>query len=166
MTEFLNTYGVPVLVAFIGNVGFSFLFNIHGQNIIWASLSGAIAWLVYLMTESVIPSDISRTFLAAIVLAIFCEILARVRKAPVIGFLLISIFPLVPGAGIYYTMQYAIAGDIDTFLTSFLHTIGIAGALAVGITIVSTVVQLWTKPPRSLLKTPAGEQLCGKEEQG
>ena len=140
-------YLLPVFVAFMGNVGFALIFNIHGWNIVYASLGGALAWLTYLLSAPILQSDISQTFLAGIVLSIFCEIIARVRKAPVTGFLLISIFPLVPGAGIYHTMEYAIRGDIDTFLVSLLHTIGVAGALALGVTIVSAVVRLLKPAP-------------------
>ena len=70
--------------------------------------------------------------------------MARIRKCPVTGYLLVAIFPLVPGGGIYYTMEHAINGETEVFLSSFLHTLGIAGALAVGVLMVSSSVRMWT----------------------
>ena len=69
--------------------------------------------------------------------------MARVRKRPVTAYLLISVFPLVPGAGIYYTMQYAIQGDASRFLSRGMHTLGLSGALALGILLVSTAMRMW-----------------------
>ena len=70
--------------------------------------------------------------------------MARVFKAPVTGFLILSILPLVPGNGIYYTMEHALNGDTELFLDTLMHTLGLAGALAVGVLLVASVVRLFT----------------------
>ena len=103
-----------------------------------------MGWLVYLLTAPLLRDDIAQTFAAALVISAFAEIMARIRKCPVTGYLLVAIFPLVPGGGIYYTMEHAINGQIDAFLTSFLHTLGLAGAIAVGVLLVSTAVRMWS----------------------
>ena len=81
-------------------------------------------------------------FVAAVFAAIYSEIMARVRKYPAISYLLISIFPLIPGAGIYYAVNYAVRGDISNFTDKLLNTIAVAGVMAVGILIVSTTVRM------------------------
>ena len=53
-----------------------------------------------------------------------------------------SFFPLVPGAGIYNTMRYALQGDTGQFLQTGLHTLGIAGCLALGVLLVSSAVRM------------------------
>ena len=42
--------------------------------------------------------------------------MARVRKYPAISYLVVSIFPLIPGAGVYYTMHFAVRGEMDAFV--------------------------------------------------
>ncbi len=79
----------------------------------------------------------------------YAETAARVRKCPVTGYLLVALFPLVPGGGIYYTMEYCIQGETQRFLESLLHTFGVAGALAVGAVLVSSTVRLLTSFLRS-----------------
>ena len=70
--------------------------------------------------------------------------MARVRKYPAISYLVVSIFPLIPGAGVYYTMNNALRGDMTAFSDKGVHTLSVAGSIAVGILIVSTCFRLWT----------------------
>ena len=135
---------LPVLWAFIGSGGFAVIYNIHGWGILICALGGALGWLTNLLSAPLLQDDIAQYFLAAAVISAFAEIMARVRKCPVTGYLLVAIFPLVPGSGIYYTMEYAMAGETDAFLSSFLHTLGLAGSIAVGVLLVSSAVRIWT----------------------
>ena len=57
-------------------------------------------------------------------------------KTPVTIFLLAGIFPLVPGAGIYYTAYYFIQGNNALALANGISTFKIAVALAIGIALV------------------------------
>ena len=69
--------------------------------------------------------------------------MARIRKYPAISYLIVSIFPLIPGAGVYYTMNHAVQGRMDQFASQGMHTAAIAGIMAVAILLVSTSVRLW-----------------------
>lgn len=134
----------PVLCAFLACTCFSVIYNIHGEGILICAFGGALGWWVYLFTAPLFGDDIVQTFVSALVISAFAEIMSRIRKCPVTGYLLVAIFPLVPGGGIYYTMEHAINGEVDAFLASFLHTLGLAGAIAVGVLLVSTAVRMWT----------------------
>lgn len=140
--EFLTQYLLPVLFAFVASCAFAVIYNIHGPGILICGFGGGMGWLVYLLAEP-LGSDITRTLLAAVVIAAYSEIMARLRRCPVTGYLLVGIFPLVPGGGVYYTMEHAVNGENALFLDSFLHTLGLAGALAVGVLLVSSFVRLW-----------------------
>ena len=69
--------------------------------------------------------------------------MAGIRKFPAITYLVISIFPLIPGAGVYYTMNYAVRGDMEQFASQGMYTAAIAGIMAVGILLVSTAVRVF-----------------------
>ena len=97
--------------------------------------------LIYHFTHN----DLLANFFAAVAAAAYAEAMARVRKYPAISYLVVSIFPLLPGAGIYYTISAFVQGDMAAFTDTGSHTIAIAGALAVGILIVSTAVRSWTQ---------------------
>jgi len=53
----------------------------------------------------------------------------------------VSIFPLLPGAGIYYTMSYFLQNNTEMAWSKGMETAGIAGVMAVGILIISTAVR-------------------------
>ena len=137
-------YLVQCIACFIGCVGFAILFNIHGPGGLLCALGGMITWIVYSAILYFGTSDISAYFGATIVASVYAEIMARIRKYPAISYLVVSAFPLIPGAGVYYTMQHAVEGDMAAFSDKGIHTVAIAGVMAVGILLVSTVVRMWT----------------------
>ena len=141
-----QVYNIPIqLVAcFIGCLGFSMLFNIHGPGMLLCMLGGILTWLAYLILLELGCDEIMCYFLSTVVAAAYAEIMARIRKYPAISYLVVSIFPLIPGAGVYYTMNYAVRGDMASFAQQGTHTIAIAGVMAVGMLMVSTVVRLWS----------------------
>ncbi len=117
-----------------------------------APLGGSLGWLIYLLSSS-LNSPIFQCFLATLVISIYAEIMARLQKVPVTACLLIAILPLVPGGGLYYTMEYCISGNIPMFWEKAGYTFGTAGALALGILVVSSAVRLWYTIRASLSKT-------------
>lgn len=139
--EAFSQYLPPCLYAFAACAAFCVLFNIH-TGVLICSLGGALGWLVYLLSGTFLHSDLLQSFLAALFISAYSETMARLRKCPVTGYLLVAFFPLVPGGGIYYTMEHAINGETDLFLSTGLHTLGLAGSLAVGVLLVSSFVRL------------------------
>ena len=137
-------YFMPCIYAFLACIGFSMLFNIHGIGMLICAGGGGLGWLCYLLAAPLVHSDIIQSFLAALVISAWAEIMARLRKCPGTSYLLVALFPLVPGGGIYYTMEHALNGETDLFLASLLHTLGMAGALAVGVLLVASFVRLFS----------------------
>lgn len=130
------------LPTFLACLGFGILFNIHGFGMILCSLGGVLSWAVYLLVLQYSGNDLTGYFWAALAAAAYSEIMARVRKYPAISYLVVSIFPLIPGAGVYYSMNHAIQGQMDAFASRGMHTIAIAGVIAVGILLVSTAFRI------------------------
>ena len=108
------------------------------------ALGGVLAWVVYSVILQCFGGDLLSYFTATVAAALYSEVLARIRKCPAVSFLVVAIFPLIPGAGVYYTMNYALAGDLSNFVSKGIHTISVAGVMAVGILLASTVVRLIT----------------------
>ena len=79
------------------------------------------------------------SLLAVIPLTLLTRVFAITLKLPVTVFLLSGIFPLVPGAGIYYTAYYFIQNEKALALAKGISTFKIAVALAIGISLVLCV---------------------------
>ena len=128
----------------VGCFGFSIVFNVHGPGGLICVLGGVLTWVVYAVSLELGVDEIGAYFVAALFASAFSEAFARIRKYPAISYLVISIFPLIPGSGVYYTMEYAMQRDMDGFASKGMTTAAIAGVMAVGILLISTVVRLWS----------------------
>ena len=135
---------VEALGAFLGSIGFSILFNIHGPGMLLCGVGAVLTWCIYALCLQFGTGDIMAYFWATIVAAAYAEVMARIRKFPVLAYLVVSVFPLIPGAGVYYTMSHAVRGDMVSFAEQGTHTIAIAAMMAVGMLLVSTAVHFWT----------------------
>ena len=135
---------VQLIACAIGCIGFSIIFNIHGPGILLCALGGMIAWLVYSLLIRLGFGDLVGYFWGAAASSAYAEVMARIRKYPAISYLVVAIFPLIPGASVYYTMNYAVRGEMERFASQGMHTIAIAGIMAVGIILVSTAFRIWT----------------------
>lgn len=142
-----NPLLLTCLGAAVGCVGFSILFNIHGPGGAICALGGVLTWAIYVLTARH-SGEIMGYFWGSVFASAYAEIMARIRKYPAISYLIVSIFPLIPGAGIYYFMNHAVHGEMELFASRAMNTAAIAGVMAVGILLVSTLVRLyytWTK---------------------
>jgi uncharacterized membrane protein YjjB (DUF3815 family) len=54
-----------------------------------------------------------------------------------------GLLPLIPGASLYYTMNYAVRGNMDMFSIQGMKTIELAGLMAAGVLLVSTTMRMW-----------------------
>lgn len=129
------------LWAFLACIFFCFLFNIRGKALFLASFGGLLGWLVFLLLAP-LQNDIMQYFFATVITAIYSESMARILKKPATEFQMIALLPMVPGGGIFYTMDYCVIGNNSMFISTGLHTLGIAGSLAMGVLLVSTIVRL------------------------
>jgi len=130
------------LSCLIGCLGFTILFNIHGNGRFLCSIGGVLTWISFRLILQFANDSILSYFVATVIAAIYSEGMARIRKYPAISYLVISIFPLVPGAGIYNAMKYAVRGNLTDFVNTGMHTLALAGVMAVGILLASTAVRL------------------------
>ena len=157
VTEPTGATSYPVwaqaIMIFVACTGFSILFNTHGWGSALCAAGGVLTWMVYLLCRSLGFSIYGMNFIAAIVAALYSEIMARSRKYPVTSYLVISSIPLLPGAGIYYTMSLGLGGDVQAAVHKGLETTGVAGSIAVALLLVSTVFRLATAQRRNRMKS-------------
>ncbi len=130
--------------SLLGCIGFAILFNVHGYGMLLCALGGALSWAVYLTALEISGSEITGYFWSALFASLYSEVMARIRKYPAISYLVISIFPMIPGAGVYYTMNYAVQGQMDLFARKGMFTAAIAGIMAVGILLGSTGFRMYS----------------------
>lgn len=124
--------------------GFCILFNIHGRGSLLCALGGALTWAIFRLCQTYCFDGMLPYFIGAFFASAYAEVMARIRKYPAISYLVVSIIPLLPGAGVYRATAAIMTGDMAGFSSHATQTIAIAGSIAVGILIVSTVARLWS----------------------
>ena len=130
-----------VIVALVASFGFGIIFNIKGKKLIFAAIGGGLSWFCYLYLNNNGISTILSLFISSIIFSIYSEICARYLKTPVTTLVICALIPLVPGAGMYYTMYQTIIGNISGAVELGLNTVASAGALALGVIFVSTITK-------------------------
>jgi uncharacterized membrane protein YjjB (DUF3815 family) len=131
---------IQTIVAFFATVSFCILFSVPMKQYLFCGFTGAVAWLCYLLI-SLRFSSVIATFVAAVILTAFSRIFAIRRRVPVTVFLTAGIFPLVPGAGIYYTTYYLIMNQQGLAASKGIETIKLAVAIALGIMSIFAIPQ-------------------------
>ncbi len=134
-----------VISCLIACVGYGVIFNIHGKKLLLVGLAGALGTFVYELALANQITTIYALFLAAIMIGIYSESMARICKCPVTIFVVCALIPFVPGGGMYQTMLYAIQGDVYQALTTGLETITASFVLVLGILVVGPFVRLFRK---------------------
>ena len=104
-----------------------------------------MGWAVYLAGMALWGNSFAASLIAAVAVAAYSEWMARLRRCPATSYLVIAMFPLVPGLTIYQAMDHGLRGDTDLFLETFFRTMGIAGCLALGLLVVSSALELQRK---------------------
>ncbi len=131
--------------AFLAILGFSIRVNLKGIKILFTSLAGGLSWALYLIVLYYSNSVLFSVFISIILVCIYSEILAPRLRTPVSVFVTCAIIPLVPGKGLYQSMQFYIGGHNVQASKSILQTLLIAGTISIAIALVSSVTNLVNK---------------------
>ncbi len=136
MPSFLFSWCIQTMVAFLATIAFSIIFHAPKKQWLFTGITGAAGWLCYLVCTHFHTGVTAASFFAAVVLTLISRFFSFHRKEPVTVFLICGIFPIVPGAGIYYTGYHFFMSQNALALNKGLETMKIAVAIALGVGIV------------------------------
>lgn len=124
---------INFLVAAIATISFAILFHAPQTELIICGFTGGLGWFVYELLTTASISNVVASFAATFLLMFFARSFAVARQMPVTVYLLTGIFPLVPGAGIYYTAYYLFTQQSKLFFSKGMETFEVACAIVLGI---------------------------------
>ena len=146
---------IQVVCAVIGSLGFSFIFHLKRDKLLVASVGGGLTWLFYLLVVHRVNGEFAAYFLATVFATFYAELMARVKKAPATIFVITALIPLIPGGSLYYTMEYLMQKDMEMMRSKAAETVMLALAIAMGITIVIMLLDLFSLVARAVKHRPA-----------
>lgn len=143
-------YAYQLILAFIGSLGFGLLFRINLKKAFSASFGGIICWFIYLLCRDAFSLGIfTSSLMAAASSAIYAEILAYHLRCPAIIMYITALIPLIPGSGLYYTMQNIVHEEWQQAQLTCYNTIQCALGIAMGISLVYAMYRFWRNIQRT-----------------
>ena len=127
-------YAVQGLAAFVGTMAFACLFGTDRQQYFWTGIIGAVGWVLYLLLVRLAgASPAVSTLAAALLVCILSRFSAVAFRCPAQVFILCGIFPLVPGAGIFWFTYYLTSSQFALSLQAGFTAGKVAIAIVLGI---------------------------------
>ena len=151
ITVFTWEFLIEVLFAGIGTVAFSVLFFVPRKFYGFCGICGAAGWIIYSLCTEMGSSAEEATFYATLAVIFLSRLFAVMERCPATLFLIPGIFPLVPGAGVYWTSYYIVTEDLALASDTGFTALKVAAAIVLGIIFVFEI-------PQSFLTVLAGRK--------
>lgn len=136
------------LLSFLGSVFPVILFNIDRKKIIWCGLAGGLGWIAYSITLNQTSNSVIASFVGALIVNLYSELMARIIHTPASMFYIPGIFPLVPGILAYSSITSFLEKDYASALNNGILTVAIGIAISFGIMISSSLIKSLSKLKR------------------
>ena len=141
------TAAVPVqmLAALVGTASFAVLFGVPRKYYFPAGVVGMFGWLAYLLVSRYTPlSVVGGTLIASTIVAFLSRFFAVKLKCPGTVFLISGDFPLIPGAGVFWSSYYVVSEQMGASLNAGFTAVKVTIAIVLGIIIAANVLH-WKK---------------------
>ena len=129
-----SSFLVQLIAAFLGTMAFAVLFGVPRNFYFDAGFCGMMGWLLYLiLTRYSAFSAVEVMFCATALVTLIALLQSIGRKCPITVFLISGIFPLVPGAGIFWTSYNIVSNQLPEALNTGFAALKATVAIAFGI---------------------------------
>ena len=133
-----------IIASAVGTAAFALLFGVPKKYYGCCAAGGAISFAVYLGCMRLVSETIS-IFIATMAVVFFARMISNRKNCPSSLFLVPGIFPLVPGAGIYWTSYYVVQGNYHEAFSCGVTAIKAVAAIVVGIVVVFEIPKEYFK---------------------
>lgn len=133
---------IQITMCVLGTLAFAVTMNAPKKTLLYICI-GAIISASIERILSLYFNDFISCLCAMLVLSLYCEIIARIIKEPTTITLVPSTIPLLPGSAIYYTMLYAINGDIPMLERYASITLLSGLGISLGAILSSAIVKIY-----------------------
>jgi Uncharacterized conserved protein len=133
---------VQTAAAFVGTLAFACLFGVPRAQYLTAGAVGAVGWCLYLvLVRYAAFSPVFAVLSSSVLICVLSRVAAIAQKCPAQVFLLCGIFPLVPGAGIFWCTYYLVSAQLGESLSSGFGAVKAAVAIVLGIIVAMELPQ-------------------------
>lgn len=141
-------FAIQIITGVVASVAFAIVFKSNKRHLLATAICGFLTFAVYYLTFLLVDSLFWAAFVSSVISATFCEINARVRRAPAIVVLMPAVISIVPGGYLYRSARDIVKGSV----VSGISELGAAAAIALGLaggivtaSIMFLIVSDWVK---------------------
>jgi uncharacterized membrane protein YjjB (DUF3815 family) len=127
------------IFSFLCTFGFGILFNIPRKQLVFASIGGALGWIVYSISLVQFDAVVMAAFTGALAVGFYSEIMAKERRVPATVYVIPGMIPLVPGYGLYYAIKKIIEADYIMALEVGTETVLVALAISSAVILTTSI---------------------------
>jgi len=138
---------VQLLAATVLALAFAMLLQTDRRALKLVALNAAIGWSTYGVLAKAGISLIVATGVAAGLVGLFGQLMARYRYASALPYVTAAIGPLMPGSALYLGMLSFAQGHPSAGLVSVSRAAALAMALAIGVNLGGELARLFLKAP-------------------
>ena len=140
MTVDAFTFQMPIQIvaSFIGTAAFAVLFGVPRKYYVLCGVSGVLGWILYMILARYAGfTPPAATLFATMLVVLSARWFSVLDRCPAIVVLLCGIFPLVPGAGVFWTSYYVVSNQLRLALGSGFMAVKVTIAIVLGIILIS-----------------------------
>ncbi|MFC9891364.1 threonine/serine exporter family protein [Streptomyces pilosus] len=137
---------LQIVASMALSLAFAVLLQQERSTVLMATLNGGIAWVVYgalHVTGDISP--VAATAVAAGVVGLFGQLLARYRFASALPYTTAAIGPLLPGSATYFGLLGIAQNEVTDGLASLTKAVALAMAIAIGVNLGSEISRIFLR---------------------
>jgi len=135
-----------IAASMLLSLTFAVLLQQERSTVLWVTLNGGVAWSVYgALRYPGELSPVASTAVAAGLVGLFGQLLARYRFASALPYTTAAIGPLLPGSATYFGLLAIAQNDVDKGLVSLATAASLAMAIAIGVNLGSEISRMFLR---------------------
>ena len=125
--------------SFFACLFFAIIYKTPKSELVACGITGAFGYGAYCTYYVNTNEPMVGTFIGAVTVAFIAKLYASSRKLPVMLYVLPPIFPLVPGANIYYAAYGVIMENIPYAVTNGVRAFKLSGLCVIALLIIFSI---------------------------
>lgn len=156
---------VQLGAAMLLSLAFCVLLQQERHTVLFATLNGGVAWLVYGSMHDVGDAPaVASTVAAAGLVGLFGQLLSRYRFTSSLPYITASIGPLLPGSATYFGLLGIAQGRMDAGFQNLATAAALALGIAIGVNLGGELARLFIRQPGP--ETPMPGRRAAKRTRG
>ncbi|MFV0128515.1 threonine/serine exporter ThrE family protein [Streptomyces sp. HMX112] len=153
---------LQILAAVVLSVTFAILLQQERSTVLFVALNGAVAWVIYAsIAVTAEGSTVMATAVAAGVVGLFGQLMARYEHTSSLPYVTAAIGPLLPGSATYLGVLNIAQNNMDAGFTSLARAAALALAIAIGVNLGGEMARMFIRAPGSAASRRAAKRTRG-----